>query len=322
MALLDMKVFNAYIREATIETVSQMVQKFNEASAGGIQLSTEGFNGDFLLKSSFASLHSAQRRVDRYATNTSAAGTALAQLQHNSAKVAGGFGPIEWEPAQLSWVGDNQAAAVEVISQNMAEAILRDMLNAGIASAIAAMENLGATVVNDIGTSRDITYADINNAHALFGDASQTLVCDVMDGVAYHKLIGQNLANSAQLFNAGNVRVVEILGKRVVVTDAPALRETPATTTNDVKVLSLSNGGIVVHDAGDLLTNIQTNNGSQRIKTTMQADYTFGLGLKGYAWNTSVKSPTDGELGTGSNWTKIATSVKHTAGVVTLAETK
>lgn len=320
MALLDMKVFNEQLRTATIETVAQMVEKFNAASAGGIQLSTTGFGGDFLLKASFTALHSAQRRVDRYATNTSAASTALAQLQHNSVKVAGGFGPIEWEPAQLTWVQDNPDVALAVISLNMSESILKDMLNSGIASAIAAMENLGATVVNDIGTGRDLTYSDVNNAHALFGDASQTLVCDVMDGIMYHKLIGQNLSNQAQLFQAGNVRVVDILGKRVVVTDAPALRESPATSTNDIKILSLAAGGIVVHDAGDLVTNVETSNGSQRIKTTMQADYTFGLGLKGYAWSTATKSPTDAELTTGSNWTKIATSVKHTAGVVTLGQ--
>lgn len=320
MALTNMKVFNEYVREATIETVAQMVEKFNQASNGGIQLSTQGFDGDFFLKSMFSSLHSAQRRVDRYATNTSASSTQLAQLEHVTAKVAGGFGPIEWEPSQLRWVGDNPTIAVEVISRNMAEAMLRDMLNAGIASAIAAMENLGSSVVNDIGTGRDLTYGDINNAHAKFGDSSQLLVCDVMDGVMYHKLIGQNLTNATDLFQAGTVTVVEILGKRIVVTDAPALRETPATSTNDIKILSLAQGGIVVHDAGDLITNVETSNGSQRIKTTMQADYTFGLGLKGYAWSKSVSSPTDAELATGSNWTKIATSVKHTAGVLTLGE--
>lgn len=320
MALTNMVVFNRNVREATIETLAQMVEKFNAASRGGIQLSTEGFGGDFLMKSMFSSLHAAQRRVDRYATNTSASATQLAQLQNNTVKVAGGFGPIEWEPAQLSWVGDNEASAIALISQNMAEAIMKDMLNSGIASAIAAMENVGATVTYDTGTGRDITYGDINNAHALFGDMSQLLVCDIMDGTLYHKLIGQNLTNTPQLFQAGNVTVVEILGKAVVVTDAPALRETPATSTNDIKVLSLAAGGIVVHDAGDLVTNIETSNGSQRIKTTMQADYTFGLGLKGYSFSSSVKSPTDAELATGSNWTKTATSVKHTAGVVTLGQ--
>lgn len=323
MALSDMKVFNQYVREATIETVAQMVEQFNAASAGAIQLSTQGFDGDFLMRSMFSSLHSAQRRVDRYATNTSASSTPLAQLQHNTVKVAGGFGPIEWEPAQLSWIQQNPANAVALISQNMAEAILKDMLNTGIAAAIAAMENLGSSVVYDTSTERAITYADINNAHAKFGDMSQLLLCDVMDGTTYHALIGQNLANASELFQAGNVTVVNILNKRVVVTDAPALRETPTTSASDIKVLSLAAGGIVVHDAGDLITNVETSNGSQRIKTTMQADYTFGLGLKGYAWDTSAggKSPTDAELTTGSNWTKIATSHKHTAGVLTLSQT-
>jgi hypothetical protein len=318
MALTDMKVFNQYVRLATIETLAQMVNKFNAASGGAIQLSTQGFDGDFLMQSMFASLHSAQRRVDRYATNTSAASTPLAQLQHNTVKVAGGFGPIEWEPSQLSWVGDNPDRAVELISRNMSEAIMKDMLNTGIAAAVAAIENVGSTAYFDTGTG-PISYADINSAHAKFGDMSQLLICDVMDGTAYHALIGLNLANATELFQAGNVTVVSILQKLVVVTDAPALRESG--TGADQKVLSLAQGGIVVHDASDLVTNIDTVNGSQRIKTTLQADYTFGLGLKGYAWDTANggKSPTDAELATGSNWDKIATSLKHTAGVLTLA---
>jgi hypothetical protein len=323
MALTDMKVFNAFVREATIESVAQMIDKFNGASGGAIQLSAEGFGGDYLLKSSFSSLHSAQRRVDRYAANSDASATALAQIQHNTVKIAGGFGPVQWEPAQLTWVQDNPAVAVEVISRNMAEAILKDMLNSGIAAAVAAMENLGSTVVYDTSTAVDITYGHINAAHAKFGDMSQLLICDVMDGQTYHDLIGANLTNTQQLFQAGNVTIVNILGKRVIVTDAPALRESPTTTGNDIKVLSLVNGGIVVHDASDLITNIETTNGKLRIETTMQADYTFGLGLKGYAWDTTSggKSPTDAEIATGSNWDKIATSVKHTAGVLTLSQT-
>jgi len=323
MALSDMKVFNAYVREATIESVAQMVDKFNAASGGAIQLSTEGFGGDYLLRSSFSSLHSAQRRVDRYAANSAQSATALAQIQHNTVKIAGGFGPIQWEPAQLSWVQDNPASAIALISQNMAEAMLKDMLNSAIAAAVAAMENLGSTVVYDTNTAVDITYSHINAAHAKFGDMSQLLICDVMDGQTYHDLIAANLTNTPQLFQAGNVTVVQILGKRVVVTDAPALRESPTTTGNDIKVLSLVQGGVVVHDAGDLITNIDTTNGKLRIETTLQADYTFGLGLKGYAWDITSggKSPTDAEIATGSNWDKIATSVKHTAGVVTLSQT-
>ncbi len=320
MALVNLQVFNDYLRDATIEAVAQMVYKFNGASAGAITLSTEGFSGDLLLKSMFSNLGAARRRVDRYATNTSASSTPLAQIRGDLVKVAGGFGPIAWEPASLTWISQNQSQAIALISENLAQEILRDMLNTGIAAAVAAMENVGATVTYDTGTGRDLTYTDLNNAHALFGDASQRIVANVMNGATYHKFIGQNLANTAELFRAGDVTVIDVLNKLIVVTDAPALQETPATSTNDIKVLGLVSGGIVCANAGDLVTNLETTNGRQRIETTMQADYSYGLGLKGYTWNPAVVSPTDAELGTGSNWTKTATSVKDTAGVLALTQ--
>lgn len=323
MALSNMKVFNEQVQTATIETLAQMVDAFNAASGGAITLTNQGFEGDYRFENFWASIHSAQRRVDRYAANSAASPTALAQLQEIGVKVAGGFGPIIWEPAQLSWVQKSPGEAIEVISRNLAESIIKDQLNTGIAAAVAAIEAGTTNTTYDASTSV-LSYRHINRAHALFGDASQTLIADVMDGVSFHELIDRNLENSAQLFQAGNVRIVEILGRRVVVTDAPALREAPATTANDAKILSLVVGGITVYDGSDLVTNVGTTNGKLRIETTFQADYTFGLALKGYQWdtNTGGKSPTDTDLTTGSSWDKVATSYKHTAGVLTMYETK
>lgn len=323
MALSNMKVFNREVQTATIETLAQMVDKFNAASAGAIVLTQQGFEGDYRYENFWAGIHSAQRRVDRYAANSAASSTALSQLQEIGVKVAGGFGPILWEPGQLAWVQKSPGEAVEVISRNLAEAILKDQLNTAIAAAVAAIEAGTTNTVYDAGTSV-LSYRHINRAHALFGDSSQSLIADVMDGVAFHDLIDANLANSNTLFDAGNVRVVNILGRRIVVTDAPALRESPSTTTNDAKILSLVAGGVTVYDGSNLITNIDTTNGKLRIETTMQADYDFGVALKGYQWDTAAggKSPTDVELATGSNWDKVATSYKHTAGVMTTYETK
>ena len=141
-----------------------------------------------------------------------------------------------------------------------------------------------------------------------------------MTGAVYHKLIGQNLTNTPQLFQAQNVQVVDILGKAVIVTDAPALSE--AGTPDLQKVLGLVESAAIVHDGGDVISNIETSNGKDRIETTMQVDYTFGLGLKGYTWDEANggKSPTDAELATGTNWDQVATSVKHTAGVIAVGD--
>lgn len=323
MALSNMKVFNEQLQTATIETVAQMVEGFNAASGGAIVLTNQGFMGDYRYENFWAGIHAAQRRVDRYAVNSDASPTALAQLQEIGVKVAGGFGPIQWEPGQITWVQMNPAQALEAISRNLAEAIIKDQLNTGIAAAVAAIEAGTTNTTYDAGTSV-LSYRHINRAHAKFGDMSQMLITDVMDGTSFHDLIDFNLANANTLFEAGNVRVVNILGRRVVVTDAPALRETPSTTTNDAKILSLVAGGVTIYDGSDLITNIETTNGKLRIETTFQADYTFGVALKGYQWDVGNggKSPTDTDLANGSHWDKVATSYKHTAGVLTLYETK
>ena len=319
MSLSQMQVFNQYIMPATIETLDQMVEKFNAASRNTIRLTTEGFDGDFLQESFFAAIHSAQRRVDRYAAQGSASATDLTQLKHSSVKIAGGFGPIRFEPGQLTWLQKPTAEGIEVASRNFAEALMADQLNTAIAALVAAIEN-NSDATNDVSASGGLSYNALNDAHAKFGDHSGNVLSNVMTGSVYHKLIGQNLTNTPQLFQAQNVTVVDILGKAVVVTDAPALYE--AGTPNKQKVLGLVESAAIVHDAGDVISNIETSNGQTRIETTMQVDYTFGLGLKGYSWDEANggKSPTDAELATGTNWDQVATSVKHTAGVIAVGD--
>lgn len=325
MSLSQMQVFNKYIMPATIETLAQMVEKFNGASGGAIRLTTEGFEGDFLQESFYAAIHSARRRVDRYATNADATPTDLTQLKHSSVKVAGGFGPVRFEPSQMTWLNKPTAEGVEVASRNFAEALLQDQLNTSIAALVAAIGNQGAATTVDVSATKKADYVAVNDSHALFGDHSPLLVAQIMDGVSYHGFIGQNLTNGETLFQAGNVRVVDILGRTVVVTDAPALYSAaivdPATPAKR-RVLSLAANAAVVHDSRDIISNIETSNGKERIETTLQIDYTFGLGLKGYTWDEANggKSPTDAELATGSNWDKVASSIKHTAGVMAIGQ--
>ena len=322
MSLTQMQVFNDYIMKATIETLDQYLVAFNAASRGAIVLSPDGFTGDFLQESFFQTLAAAQRRVDRYAANGAAPITDLAELKNSSVKVAGGFGPVRYEPSQMTWLERPTAQGVEVASRAFAEILLKDQLNTAIAALVAAITAQSAAV-NDVSATLGISQAALNNTHAKFGDASQNLVTQVMQGTTYHNLIGQALTNSEQLFHAGNVRVIDILGKVSVVTDAPALMQAGVDPApNKEIILSLVQGAALVHDGRDLISNVQTSNGKERIETTLQVDYTFGVGLKGYTWDQTAggKSPTDAELATGTNWDKTATSIKHTAGVALIGD--
>lgn len=319
MALSDMQVFNDFIMPATIVSVDQMIAKFNAASAGSLVLTSEGFTGDYMRESFFASLASAQRRVDRYAANGAQAATDLTEIQGSKVKVAGGFGPVAYEPAQLTWLRRPTQEGVSAAATSFAELLLQDQLNTAIACLVAAIEN-NAAVTNDVSGSAGMTYGAVNGAHAKFGDMSAQIVADVMTGTVAHKLIGDNLTNGTRLFEAGNVNVISILNKAVIVTDAPALYEAGA--PNKSKVLGLTNSACAIGGSTDILTNIETSNGKERLETTFQADYTFTVGMKGYGWDETNggKSPTDAELATGSNWDKVAQFDKMTAGVIAIAD--
>lgn len=319
MALADMKVYNDDIVGTTIELLGQKTDQFNAASGGAIVLSTAAWRGDFSRESFFNQIASAKRRVDRYAAIATQAPTALTQGEHVGVKVAGGFGPVLFEPAQMTWLNEDPASAIRAISEGFSDALLADQLNTAVGSAVAAVSGQAA-LVNDVSATGGLTLNVLNNSHAKFGDQSQLLVTDVMTGAAWHKLIDKALTNSSQLFASGNVMVVDILGKRYVISDIPALYE--AGTPNKSKVLSVVANGIIVDNASDIISNVDTSNGNTRIQTTWQADYTFGLKLKGYSWDVANggKSPLDAELFTASNWDKAVAENKHTLGTLAIAD--
>jgi hypothetical protein len=324
MALSQMQVFNEYYMPAVYETLAQRIELFNAASAGAIVLSTQGFDGDFMQKSFFDSLFSNHRSVDRYAANNAVAPVNLAQKKETAVKVAGGFGPVAFEPSQMTWLQKPTAEAIEVISAQMADALLQVQVNNAIAALVAALE-AQADARNDVSAVASpggaLAYTAINGAHAKFGDMSGNLVVDVMNGQSYHRLIQGNFAaNMTPVFAQRGLTVVNLLNKVGIVTDAPALYA--AGTPNKLKVLSLAEGAATIMDNGDIIANIQTNNGKERIETTFQADYTYGLALKGYTWDETNggKSPTTAEIATGANWDRTAASVKNSAGVITVVD--
>lgn len=319
MALANMVVFIDNVRELVFEKLGQQIEKFNAASNNTLQLSSDGFSGDFFERSFYNSLASSRRRVDRYAANSTVNATALSQSKAVEVKVAGGFGPIIFEPSQMTWINSNPAEALNVISNSMVEAILADQLNSAIAALVAAISNQ-ASAKNDVSATAGISQIALNATDALFGDSSMMLSARIMRGATYHKLIGQNLTNAETLFNSGTVTVVNILGKPIVVTDAPALRV--AGTPNKEIVLTLVSGAMVIGNTSDLITNVETSNGKDRIETTFQGDYSFTMKMLGYSWDVANggKSPTDAEIATGSNWDLYVTDVKHSAGVATIGD--
>ena len=314
-----MQVYDTEIRTTTIELLGQKLEAFNAASGGTIVLNTNAWAGNYTKESFFQTLAGAQRRVDRNAAISSQASTNLTEGEFVGVKVAGGFGPILFEPSQMTWVMESPETAIMVIAEGFADALLADQLNTAVGAAVAAVENIAA-LVNDVSATAGLSQQALNAGHFKFGDMNGMLVADIMHSSGNESLIDKALANGERLFESSNVQVISILGKLIVVSDIPTLYV--AGTPNKTKVLSLTSGGIIVDNAGDIITNMETTNGSTRIETTWQADYTFGLKLKGYAWDVANggASPDDAALFTGTNWDIAVTDNKHSMGTLTIAD--
>ena len=314
-----MNVYDDEIYTMTIELLGQKLDAFNAASGGTIVLSANAWRGNYTKESFFQSLASAQRRVSRDAAIGAQASTDLSQGEVVGVKVAGGFGPVLFEPGQLTYLQENPADAIRAISEGFADALLADQLNTAVGAAVAAVENQAA-LVNDVSATLGLSQSALNGSHAKFSDQSAMLRADVMSGAAYHNLVDKALDNGERLFESTSVTMISILGKVFVVSDIPSLYE--AGTPNKYKVLSVVVGGIIVDNSSDIITNMETTNGKTRIETTWQADYTFGLKLKGYAWDTvnGGASPQDAALFTGTNWDLAMSDVKHTLGTLAIAD--
>lgn len=319
MALQDMKVYETEIQTTTIELLGQKINDFVSASGGAFQINMDAWRGDFSNTAFFNQIAAAKRRVDRYAVNGAVTPTPLTQGEFGGVKVAGGFGPVLFEESQMTYLSLNPDAAIMAISEGFANALLADQINTGLTAGVAAVSGQAA-LINDVsgttGAAGTLAQSVLNGSHAKFGDMSGILRTDFMTGAAYHELINKGLANGERLFEAGNVTVQSILNKLVVVTDSPALVD-----KDKYRVLSVAQGGIIVDNTGDIITNLERSNGKGRIETTWQADYTFGVQLMGYKWDEANggRSPNDATLATPTNWDKAVAEDKHTLGTLAIA---
>lgn len=333
MSLSLLKVFNSYVKGSMTEVLQQQVELFNGATRGAITLVVKPNDGDFADESFWKRIEGLVRRRNSYGSGAVTA-VDLEQLQDTSVKVAAGTPPVNIPPSRMKWILKSPAEQGVVVGQQLAIEMLADMLNVSIAAARAALIQNGVTTYFN-GKAADLSWVQMNNAQALFGDRASRLACWVTHSQPVFKLWAGNLANAQNLFTFGTVNVIaDPWGRPIIMTDSPDLVNPIGINDGDGSSADGDTGGIIqipsyytlglvpgavsVTDNGDFEQNISTTNGDENIKRTMQSEWSFNVGVKGFAWDKANggKSPTTAALGTGTNWDKHASSVKDLAGVV------
>lgn len=320
MALSDLAVFSEYAYSTMTEMQDQQIGLFNGATRGGLVLQSGNHQGDYSDEAMWAKISGLVRRRNAYGSGA-VNEKVLEHLVDTSVKVAAGTPPVRIDPGMMKWIQRSPEEAGVVVGKQMAEDSIADMLNTAVLVYAAAIGQV-ANVVYDHSSTGTMSLIALNKGAAKFGDRAGAIVAWVMHSKSAFDIYGEALTNATRLFVFGNVRVIEDgFGRPLVVTDSPNLINT--TPTPDVYMaLGLTPGAVLVSQNGDFTDNVETKNGDENIIRTYQAEWSYNVGIQGFAWDKTNggKSPTNSALGTATNWDRYATSDKDLAGVLVKAQ--
>ena len=319
MALSDLAVYSEYAYASMTEVLRQRIDLFNAATGGAITLRSAAHQGDFSDVAFFAKISGLVRRRNSYGSG-SVAEKKLAHLVDTMVKVAAGTPPVRLDPGQFKWIQQNPEVAGAALGQQLAVDTMADMLNVGLGASYAALSAQSAVVYDATGNTSPedtLSFSNLNNGQAKFGDQASQISAWVMHSKPMFDLYGKNLTNAAHLFTYGNINVMrDPFGKLLVMTDSQNL--VISGTPNNYAVLGLVPGAVIIDQNNDYTANEEAKNGDENIIRTFQAEWSYNVGVRGFAWDKTNggKSPNDAALLTATNWDKYATSHKDLAGVV------
>lgn len=320
--LSQLQVFNRYAYLAMTEIIDQKIDLFNAASQGTITLQSSSHQGDFEDAAFWKKISGLVKRRN---INGSGA-VAQKDLEHlldTSVKVAASTPPVSIPPSRMTWIQRNPQEQGTVYGQQLAPAMMQDMLNTAITATYAALSKhttggvTGNGVVYD-GTADTMTPTALVQGQRLFGDRGSAIRAWIMHSKVMNDLWIDNLANAERLFKYESINIIsDPFGRVFVVSDSDSLIATTP-TPDEYHTLGLVSGATYVGQNNDFDSNIETSNGDENILRTIQSEWTFNLAVKGHAWDkdNGGSSPNDAAIGTSTNWDKNVTSLKDVAGVV------
>lgn len=320
--LPDLKVYNTEIQTGVTEVLRENTSVFNEASLGGIILTSSADRGNFKKSALFKQTDLVQER-DAAATTGTLNSAKIQQIEQVGVKfdLATYF---DITPDHLIRAGSSAAQYLAAVSVQVAKEMFQAYVDRSVAPILAAATKANSPVALDISAAsgatptaaNQISWRALMKAASLFGDANRDIVCWVMSSAAFFNLLDNNLANQESLFTFGNVNVYrDPMGRPIIVTDNANLSD-----GDKGFAIGLSEGAAVIEEQSNVRNSatVEIVNAADAIKYQHRTDFSSFLSLKGFSWApaTTIISPTLVELGTAANWTRYATSHKDLCGVV------
>lgn len=315
----DLKIYDEQLQAGYIEQMAQFTDAFNAASNGTIVVTSQEKLGNYEKEAFFKDISSSIITRQDITSNAAVAPTKLLQDENIRVKLHRRFGAATTYKS-FNMIGENASEEFSfLLGQSIAKAQPAEMLNTGIAAAKAAIGGNANMLNNVTAGSGKVTHTNLIGTMRKFGDAYNTLGAWIMHSSAFFDLSLDAVANQVDSIVADILRVytVPTLGVPVIVTDSPALLDTAA-TPDHLFVLGLTQNSIQLIESENSNIIAQPKLGNAQLELEIQGEYAYNLGVKGYKWDVTNGgvNPDATAVTTATNWDKVATFDKHTAGVM------
>lgn len=315
----DFQIYDDQFFGGMIEVIETNANLFNERSNGAMIIVASSVLGHYEKESFFKLISSLITRRDT--TSVSAAtDLAMTQGEHASVKLNRKIGPVAQTLDAFRKIGMDPQEASFVLGAQVGQAVAMNYVDTMLAALNAAITTNSAMNYDATGQStKTLTHTYLVEGMSKMGDAAANVVCWAMHSKPYFDLMKQAIAD--KIFEVAGVTIysgtVATFGRPVIVTDSLSLWADNGSLTDTYNVLGLVPGAAIIKESEERSIVSQVVTGLENLVVRLQGEYAFNLGLKGYTWDVTNggANPADATIATGSNWDKVATDNKSTAGV-------
>lgn len=305
----DTRIYDAVAQTSYLERIQDVLEVFNQNSAGAINLRSDAISGDFTR----SAIYKIGGKIEHRDVNSTASveEQKIGTDESIGVKVPWKYGPYSATEEAFKRRGRSVDEFYQLVGKDAADAVLAGFIEHAFVSLDAAISSNPDMVAS--GSFATDHKKVLTKGLRKLGDRRDRIVVFAMDSTAYSDLVDD--AIDQKIFEETGVVIYGglpgTMGKPVLVSD-----KIPAN-----KIFGLQAGAIEVVESQAPGFRSYEENGKENLSIGYRAEGTFNLKMLGYSWNTNgatpaPANPTLAQLGSGSNWYKYALDNKSTAGVV------
>lgn len=305
----DTRIYDAVAQTSYLERIQDVLEVFNQNSAGAINLRSDAISGDFTR----SAIYKIGGKIEHRDVNSTASveEQKIGTDESIGVKVPWKYGPYSATEEAFKRRGRSVDEFYQLVGKDAADAVLAGFIEHAFVSLDAAIGSNPDMVAS--GSFATDHKKVLTKGLRKLGDRRDRIVVFAMDSTAYSDLVDD--AIDQKIFEETGVVIYGglpgTMGKPVLVSD-----KIPAN-----KIFGLQAGAIEIVESQAPGFRSYEENGKENLSIGYRAEGTFNLKMLGYSWNTNgatpaPANPTLAQLGSGANWYKYALDNKSTAGVV------